>query len=78
VILNFFKIFGPEVGVVNPWGTSGFLPDHPLKYGADTTSRSEVIEFTINDFFGEKWGNSPPLSPPLVVLVIAKERDSYS
>jgi len=44
------------------------LPDLPLKYGPDTTSRSEVIEFTVNDFFGENLGNSPPLSPPLVVF----------
>jgi len=45
------------------------LPDLPLKYGADTTSRSEVIDFTVNDFFVEKWGNYPPPSPPLVVSV---------
>jgi len=24
------------------------LPDLPLNYGSDTTSRSEVIEFTVN------------------------------
>jgi len=28
------------------------LPDLPLKYEPDTTSRSEVIEFTVNDYFG--------------------------
>jgi len=44
------------------------LPDLPLKYGPDTTSRSEVIEFTVIDFLGEKLGNLPPLSPPLVVF----------
>jgi len=32
------------------------LLDLPLKYGADTTSRSEVIEFTVNDFFCGKVG----------------------
>jgi len=52
------------------------LPDLPLKYEPNMTSRSKVIEFTVNDFLGKKWVNSPPLSPPLVVLVLAKERDS--
>jgi len=56
------------VGEINPWGTSGLTSDVPLKYGPDTTSRSEVIEFKVNDFFWSK----KPLSPPLVCLVIAK------
>jgi len=32
------------------------LPDLSIKYGSDTTSRSEVIDFTIKDFLREMLG----------------------
>jgi len=67
VILNYFKMCGPEVAWSTPGTIRVDLPDLPLKYGPDTTCRSEVIEFKVIDFFGEKLGNSLPLSPPLVV-----------
>jgi len=44
------------VGVFDPPGNVDVdLPDLPLKYGPDTTSRFEVIEFKVNDFFGSKF-----------------------
>jgi len=43
------------------------LPDVTLKYGLRTTSRSEDIDLTVNHFLGAKWGNSPPLSLPLIL-----------
>jgi len=61
--LEFSQFFGLVVSVVRV-----DLPHIPLKYGPRTTSRSEVIDFTVNDFFGAKWGNYTPLSPPLVFL----------
>jgi len=61
-------------------GNVGFdLSDLTIKYGAVTTSRSEVIEFTVtNDFFGEEWGNSPTLSPPLIVLASENQNSASS
>jgi len=53
LILNYFKICGLDVGVVVPGNVRVDLPDLPLKYGPDTTSRSEVIEFTVIDFLGK-------------------------
>jgi len=54
------------------------LFDVPLKYGPDTTSRSEVIEFTVSDFLGAKWVYSLRLSPPLVVFSNSKEHNGRS
>jgi len=65
---------GPEVGVVDRVD----LPNLPLKYGSNMTSRSEVIEITVINFLGEKLGNSPPLSPPFVVFSIRNKRNGPS
>jgi len=65
-------MFGPEVGVADPRGMSGLTSRRSPKIWTRTISRSKVTEFTINDLFEEKLGNSPPLSPPLVVLLLAK------
>jgi len=64
------------------WSTPGNvrvdLPDLPLKYGPDTTSRSEFIEFNVIDFLGETLGKSPPLSPLLLFLAIEKNATAPS
>jgi len=51
---NYFFNVWTRSGRGRPLGNVGVdLPDLPLKYGADTTSRSEVIEFiVVNDLFG--------------------------
>jgi len=75
--LNLFLICGPEGGRP-PGNVRVNLPDLLFKYGPDTTSRSEVIEFTVIVFLGEKLGNLPPLSPLLVIFGNSKKRNGSS
>jgi len=74
-VLHFWT--GSERGQ-HPGNVQIDLPDLPLQYGSGTTSRSEVIELKVNYFFGKKLGNSPPLSPPLVVSSIREKRNGPS
>jgi len=48
------------------------LPDLPLKYGPDTTSRFEVIEFTVIDFLGKSWAFHCLFPHLLLFLAIEK------
>jgi len=64
-----FNLFNVWIGNERGWPLGNVrvdFPDLPLQYGPGMTSHSKVIEFTVNDFFGEKWGNLPPLSQLLV------------
>jgi len=68
VKLNYFKICGPEVGVVDPRERPGWppRPSPQIWTRYDKPFRSYWIYS--NWFFGEKLGISLPLSPPIVVF----------
>jgi len=54
VILIYFLIFGPEVGVVDSRVTSG-LTSPTFPSNMDPIRQAEVIEFTVIDFWGKSW-----------------------